>query len=251
MANTDRDSQITIMALGVLAACFTTAAHEAFGHGGVCLATGGRVAQLTTVYFQCAPGSWYVAAAGPLGNLLWALTAWLAQGLVRRGPARLFLALTMTLSLSWEAGYLLYAMIKGDGDAYFALRGAFGGVSAFARIATAAGGVVLYFIASAALRAGVQQFATEPGRVAGLKRTAWIAASLAAAIAAALFAPQRSASFIQGCLEVGAASAPVLLLGRSADKGGDAPRLRVEPSWIVAAAIVYLAFAATLGRGLP
>ena len=66
------DNAATIAAAAIIAACLTTIAHEAFGHGGACLASGGRIELLTSVYFECAPRAWPIALAGPLGDLAWA-----------------------------------------------------------------------------------------------------------------------------------------------------------------------------------
>ncbi|WP_204350380.1 hypothetical protein, partial [Klebsiella pneumoniae] len=68
-------------------------AHEAIGHGAMCLASGGRIRLLTTVYFRCVAGNSWVAATGPLMNLLVALVCWSALRAVGRLPpeAGLFL----------------------------------------------------------------------------------------------------------------------------------------------------------------
>ena len=51
---TQQDDAATIAAAAIIAACLTTIAHEALGHGGACLASGGRIVLLTSVYFECA-----------------------------------------------------------------------------------------------------------------------------------------------------------------------------------------------------
>jgi hypothetical protein len=122
------DDPITVSAVAVAAACLTTIAHEAIGHGSACLASGGRITLLTSVYFECSPRSPWIAAAGPAGNLLVAALAWLALKHARIGVPRLRLLLlfTMAFSLLWEAGYLLYAMVLNEGDYAIAARAAFG-----------------------------------------------------------------------------------------------------------------------------
>jgi hypothetical protein len=73
-----RDNAVMVGAIAIIAMCVATAAHEAVGHGGVCLLLGGRIAQLTSVYFRCALESRFVAPAGPAGNLAAGLIAWAA-----------------------------------------------------------------------------------------------------------------------------------------------------------------------------
>lgn len=244
-----KDNPLTIAAIAIVAMCMTTAAHEAVGHGGACIAAGGRVAQLTSVFFQCRPSSWLIAAAGPAGNLIWGL---LAAGIAGnlRGTLRLLFTLTALFSLLWKAGYMLYAAVFNDGDYYFALRGIFGDATPLMRAILGALGAALYFISLNLGRTLLQPFATESVRMREMLRTAWLAATIAALAATLLYAPDRMGAFKQALLEIGAASAPLMLLRREYRGGGDAPATGLNVLWIAAAAAIYAGFALTLGRGI-
>lgn len=104
----DSYDPLTICAVAVVASCATTVAHEALGHGSACLVFGGRITQLTSVYFQCKPPSPWVAATGPAADLLVAGASWVILKFMppRMSRLRLLLLLIMALGVFWEAGYL-------------------------------------------------------------------------------------------------------------------------------------------------
>ena len=246
--NGDKDSSSTVAAIAVIAMCLSTAAHEAMGHGGLCLAWGGRITQLTSVYFQCRPSPWLIAAAGPAANLIWGLLAAGFAGNLR-GPLRLLFALTALFSLLWEAGYMLYAALLNDGDYVFVLRGVFGDATPLMRAILGALGASLYLISLNLGRHLLQPFATPSVRVRQLLRTAWLAATVAALAAALLYGPDPFSAVRQALLEIGLASAPLMLLRRQY-RGGGAPLIGASAVWVIGAVAIYALFALTLGRGL-
>src|SRR5208337_4685513 len=70
----------TVAAIAIVAAVVTDFIHEGLGHGGMCLATGGRPLAISTVHFECSADSRLVAAGGTLANLLLgALFGWAAR----------------------------------------------------------------------------------------------------------------------------------------------------------------------------
>ena len=245
--NAAKDNSSTIAAIAIIAMCISTAAHEAVGHGGLCLAWGGRITQLSSVYFQCRPSPWLIAAAGPAGNLIWGL---LAAGIAGnlRGSLRLLFTLTALLSLYWEAGYMLYAAVLNEGDYFLVLRGIFGDATPLMRAILGAFGTALYLVSANIGRALLQPFATEAGRIRDMMRAAWLAAAIAAVTATLLYTADPAGAAKQALLEIGAASVPLLLLGRGLG-GGDAQRIGANVFWLVAAVAIYAAFALTLGRG--
>ena len=96
----------TLCSLAALAFIGACVAHEAVGHGFTCLAAGGRVVLLTSVYFRCQPGAPLVDAAGPLMNLVVAATAAIALRVMRgHSNYSVFLALLVAFSGLWGAGY--------------------------------------------------------------------------------------------------------------------------------------------------
>jgi hypothetical protein len=99
-------------------------AHEGLGHGGACLACGGRAIALSAVYFECDPsgfgphGDKWESAGGTLVNLLLGGSALMALRLGRRSatPSRCFLWLIMTVNLLQGAGYWLFSGLGNVGD---------------------------------------------------------------------------------------------------------------------------------------
>lgn len=101
-----RDDLWTVAALGVLAAVAATLPHELIGHGVGCIAGGGEVRLVTTVFFRCEGGGAGADLGGPLGNLAWGVVAlgMMASRRVAHPEARLFLLLTAGFSLFGSAG---------------------------------------------------------------------------------------------------------------------------------------------------
>jgi hypothetical protein len=250
-----RDDRLTTAAIAILAMCAATFAHEAAGHGAACLLLGGRITQLTSVYFDCSRHGIWLPAAGPLGNLVAAALSWIAlRHLPPSKPGgRLLLAMLLSFSLFWFAGYLLYSAVTGQGDNAIVARQLLAGPELPWRIGLFVLGAAFYWIGIRAVARALHPFAQTRARIRDLLLTAFGAASLAAIAAAALYAPDRIASAIQGALEIGAASIPLVFLAfrMPESTGPQEERIAASPFWIAAAAILFTAFALTLGRGLP
>jgi hypothetical protein len=90
------------------------------------------------------------------------------------------------------------------------------------------------------------------GLAPGVLRTAWIADTIAAALATLAYAPAPFAAMWQAVLEIGVASLPLLFAARRLPspqpEGGW--QIGRNLGWIAGAAIVYIVFIATLGRGI-
>lgn len=244
---------ITVMAIAAAAASIAAFAHEAAGHGGACLALGGRITQLTSVFFHCKPGEAWIAAGGPIGNLIAFAFSWLGLKALPAGKPRLrlMLLLIMGFSIFWAAGYLPYSMWRRDGDYYFAAKELIPGPEIVWHWGGIILGVLLYLLGGAAVtRAGAAW--ADQAAAARMRRLGWLAGTVSAVAAAALYAPDRKEAMLQAFLEVGAASLPLLLALRSRAPAGvaEAPVGRSLP-WIAASLAIFAAFAATLGRGLP
>jgi hypothetical protein len=246
---------LTVAALGVVAMCLVTAAHEVVGHGVACLVAGGHILVLTSSIFRCDVGSLWVAPAGPAGNLLAALAAMLTARAVppRHVTLRLLLVLIACLGCYWEAGYAIHAMLRRDGDLYFAGRDLIGEPSAWWRLAGGAAGIGLYLVSTRWLTGMLSSAWPRSATARGVARTAWLSATLGAVVAAGACATDRGADLRDAFLEIGLASVPLLLVprGRRAAATTDAAAI-LPRSWVTvgAALIVYALFVATLGRGL-
>jgi hypothetical protein len=234
-----------IAALAFVAACV---AHEAVGHGGVCLATGGRIPLLTSVYFQCSLRGPLVAAAGPLMNLAVGAILWWV--LRRRPPrsvaARGFLALAMAFNLLWGSGYFLYSAFSNDGDWAWVLRD----LALEPRWAWRWGlgilGLILY-------DRSIEWVAPRlPSRLPLL--LPYLVAGAISCLAALCFAGPTLPALRQAALESFVAGAGLLLLANrnrrlDPDKLPAAEIVPLQWGWIVAAVLITLVFLATLGRG--
>jgi len=110
--------QVTIIAITILVCVTGNLIHEAVGHGGACLAVGGRWVLLTTVNMDCSVDNRLVTAGGTLMNLIAAVVFWALLRRTRAGASawRYFFWLAMTVNLYAAAGYFLFSGIGGFGD---------------------------------------------------------------------------------------------------------------------------------------
>jgi hypothetical protein len=238
----------TLAALGALAFVTACVTHEAVGHGGVCLATGGRITQLTSVYFQCSLRGPLVASAGPLMNLAVGAILWWV--LRRRPPrsvaARGFLGLAMAFNLLWGSGYFLYSAFSNEGDWSWVLRD----LALEPRWAWRWGigilGLILY---DRSIEWAAARF---PARLPLL--LPYLTAGALSCLAALCFAGPTLPALRQAALESFGASAGLLLLANrnrrlDPDKPPAAEIVPRSWSWIVVAVLITILFLATLGRG--
>lgn len=253
--NTDasKDDLLTVAAIGIIAMCAVTFDHEALGHGGACVALGGHIQVLTSSVFHCDLKSRWIAPAGPAGNLLMGMLALVAVRFVpaRLAGLRLFLLLMTAFSYFWEGGYAVQAMIKRDGDLYFAGQDFLGEPSANWRIAGVVAGLCLFVFAIAVTGRALRRLWPVPARARRVARTVWLAASAAAIVAALACNIDRAHNIHDAFAEIGLASLPLLFIpwGRPMP---DAASVNIERSWIAVAlaCIIFAVFAATLGHGI-
>lgn len=250
MHNNDRP---TIAALAIVAMCAVALAHEAIGHGSMCVALGGHVTLLTTSLFRCDAHSAWIDVAGPAMNFALGLVAYLIRRATPPGFAqtRLLLLLWTAFAWFWEGGYLMRAMIIRDGDLYFFAEFLFGVPSLWMCAVGFLAGLVLYLLTGRITSRGLNQMfdTVEARRVA---RAAWVAATVAAVLAALLYRGQPYAQNIRDTvLEFGLAAIPLLILPRESDLPPQT-RALIGRRWSVIgmAVIVFAVFAATMGRGL-
>ena len=247
------DDTLTVSAIAILAASIATFAHEGVGHGGACLLLGGTITRLTTVYFECSAHDTWIAAAGPLGNLIAGALAWLGVMLLPAAMARtrLLFFLISVISLFWFAGYLIYSAAMNVGDTYFVLRDLFGEPGPALRAGEVAIGASCYWIAIQAAR--TYTATSDAARARRRLTRSWLAASLSACVAALAYAPGRLAALGQAALEIGAACLPMLArvaVGSMLVGQTEVPIAR-SWGWIAASLLGFTVFAATLGRGMP
>jgi hypothetical protein len=108
---------LTTAAIAIIATVIGNFIHEGLGHGGMCIATGGRPLVLSTVHFECSADTRLVAAGGTLANLLFGTLSWGAVRAVKQSaPWRYFFWLLMTINLVSVGGYFLFSGIGDVGD---------------------------------------------------------------------------------------------------------------------------------------
>jgi hypothetical protein len=247
------DSAVSLGAIGVLAMCVVTATHEAFGHGAVCLALGGHITQLTSSLFRCDVRSRWIAPAGPGMNLLLgALALALRRHTVRAPTLHLLLVFLSAFAWFWEGGYCVQAMIKGDGDLYFAAQDFIGRHEIAWRIAGVVLGLVLYLTTIRLTSTALQRYFGDAARARRAARWGWLGATLAAGVAAAAYAGPGVQDLHDALFEIGVAAVP--LLGLRAIHLEPAPGVSAPPyasrSALLLAACAYACFVLTLGVGL-
>jgi hypothetical protein len=251
----DRNDLLTVAALGVLAMCVVTFDHEALGHGGVCVLMHGRILLLSSSLFRCDVRSGWIDPAGPAVNLLMGTVALVCLRLVpvRWLSARVFLILVTAFSYFWEGAYLARAMYKRDGDLYSFAEFLFGHVSIWQRWIAAGVGLALYVLTARIVANELRRLWPEARVARAVGRTAWISASVAAAVAALAYRGQGWRDFTDAVLEFGGASLPLLFIplgGWQIENGRSSLFLVRRPVVVVLAVIVYAVFVACLGRGI-
>jgi hypothetical protein len=135
---------LIIVAITIAATVIADFIHEGLGHGGMCVAMGGRPLVLSTVHFECSVDTRLVAAGGTLANLMFGAVFWFAARAVKRSAAwRYFFWLLMTFNLFDVGGYFLFSGVGNVGDWAAVVAG---WQPAWAcRVGLAALGIVSYF----------------------------------------------------------------------------------------------------------
>ncbi|MDV6330045.1 hypothetical protein [Asticcacaulis sp. 201] len=123
----NRVDLLTVAGIACVAEVLSTVLHEAGGHGGACLAVGGKAVELGAYYFNCntdglpeAAGR-IVAAAGSTVNLavcliLGPMVAARVKARAPVGAGTLFLWLMFAVNAFTWAGYYMFSGIAGIGD---------------------------------------------------------------------------------------------------------------------------------------
>lgn len=254
------DSLVSTGAIGALAYILADIVHEVIGHGGACLAVGGKIVLLTSVFFRCSPlGIRIVDAGGPLANLAAAVLLWGALQRRRDGDPkiRLFLALAATFNGLWGAGQMAYSAVLDNDDWAFALRGLLPPL--LWRPGLILLGGALYYCVIVALAKEMARF-TAAGTLPARRRAysllliSYAASGLVACLAAALYAPDPLGAMREGALETLAANCGMLLLWRRLQERPPdltpAAAITFDGRWIASALGASVLFAAILGRGL-
>jgi hypothetical protein len=263
-----RPDWLTVIAIAVVVYCIVSLVHEGLGHGGACLAMGGRPQLITSMQFQgdkrgvSSAGLRFIAAGGTIANVAAAgITGWLLRRRRRKqaGASWFFLWLFTTINLLQATGYFLYSGVAGIGDWTAVVRG-FAPAWVWRAGLIIVGAVTYWFAAKWAMDLLGQRLSSpDSARVAEANRYTLVAYAGGAllSIAAGLFEPG-------GALVVLISGAAASLGGTSALAWG--PQLlhdqrlgaSVKPPlivgrdwrWIVAGAVVVVVVIFVLGAGV-
>lgn len=234
---------------GIAAFTFIMActSHEVLGHGAACLAEGGRITLLTSVYFHCENAGVITDLAGPFANSVFGFGAYVLLGR-RSWPAnvRLFLVLTVAFNLFWLAGCMLVSAIANKSDFAYAL-----GVLAvnphwLGRVVLGALGFLVYWFG---MRATSKHVAQDTPLA-----FSYAVAGIVSCGAALFFVGSVAPAVREAALESFGSAIGLLLLNRGKLRRRS-HRSPVIPhpsgySWLGAGVLATIAFFLLLGRGL-
>ncbi|HEY6250584.1 MAG TPA: hypothetical protein VI685_11540 [Candidatus Angelobacter sp.] len=251
----------TVVAIALVATVIADLIHEGLGHGGMCLATGGRPLALSTVHFECSADTRWVAAGGTLANLVFGALFWAAARAVKQSaPWRYFFWLLMTVNLFQAGGYFLFSGIGNIGD-WAAVTEGWQPAWAW-RVGLTALGAVTYFVLFVPF--SVRELRPLLGKEAEVRvrharqltLVPYLAAGILSCIAGALnpvgplliLISAAAASFGGNS---GLAWMSNLLYGAKIPRSEFLlPEIKRSLGWIIAAAVLAIVFIAVLGPGL-
>jgi hypothetical protein len=252
---------LTIAAIAIVATVIADFIHEGLGHGGMCVATGWRPLMLSTVHFECSPDTRLVAAGGTLANLIFGALFWAAARAVKRSASwRYFFWLLMTFNLFAAGGYFLFSGIGNIGDWADVVAG---WQPAWAwRLGLTAIGIVTYFFVFVPL--SLRELRPFLGKDANIRVrrarpltvTPYLTAGVLACTAGALNPVGPLLILISAAAaSFGGQSALAwmwaLLYGpRIPSSEFQMPEIDRSRGWIIAAAVLAIAFIAGLGPGV-
>jgi hypothetical protein len=253
---------VTVIAIAVIAYMFGTMLHEAVGHGGACLLTGGLPKEITTVSMDCSADNRLVIAGGTIVNVLAGIACFALGRITAATSPRLkyFLWIAMTVNLFSAAGYFLFSGIGGFGDWAMFIHG-FQPQWAW-RIAMAIFGAVAYMaVARFSLLELRPLIGSDKGQryvnAVRLSRLPYFAGGVLACVAGSLN-PQGwiLVALSAAASTFGGASGLLWMMdwlkGNGIPLGSEPQPIPIERSWawIVAASLLAVVFVVCLGPGV-
>jgi hypothetical protein len=235
-------SVLTLTAIACAAYLSADLAHEALGHGGACLASGGRVLLLDTTFEECSIHTRWIDGAGPVAGIVVAILAGLGARKAKAANFRVFLTLLFASAIFWNTGYMIKSGLGYTGDWHFLIGGLEPAALWHAGLAFA--GIALYV---AAMRMLTHIWPAGEGMTSG--RFAMLAYLTAAALSVigGYFDPRGPQIVLTDALPSSLAAVGLPLVGlRRSDHVG----MRTSVPWIVAGLIAAGFFVFILGPGI-
>jgi hypothetical protein len=181
-----KDSLATTAAIALLAYASADIAHHAFGHGGACLALGGSIVSLSSVFVDCSLRGAAIDLSGPLINLVLGIFAVLAARIATRAsPAtRLFWILLVAFNLFWfEMGFVFSVATMTDDWAWAIHQYQ---VADSVRYGMIAIGALAYLLTVRVIAAQMASYAHSGPRARQIVLVAWLMAGATACATAGL-----------------------------------------------------------------
>lgn len=248
------ESTSTIAAIGLLAYASADIAHHVVGHGGACLAFGGSIVSLSSVYVSCSVRNAAIDLAGPAANLALGLVAWFgARAAIRSSaPVRLCWILVAAFNLLWCASQLAFSAASNTDDWAWPMH-QFHGTDPV-RYGLTVIGALAYLAAIRACADQMAPFAHPRERARMMLRIAWLTAGVTACATAVFDHDAVHAVLMHALPQSVLTSAGLLFVparaARVSSSGDPAGAIVRSAPWIVAAAIVGLASIVWLGPGV-
>lgn len=248
------DNTITIAAIGLLAYTSADVAHHALGHGAACLARGGSIISLSSIYVDCSIHGVAVDLGGPIANLLLGLVA---MAVVRLGsPAtstrRVFWTLVAAFNLLWFWGQFGFSVASGTDDWAWALEQA--GVTQPMRYGFLAFSFLAYFLTIRVSAPSIAPFAQPRDRARSIVRIVWLTAGVTACATALLDHNVVPAILMRALPQSVLLSAGLLFVpsraARLSTTANPAGTIGFSPRWVVAAGAIGVASILLLGPGV-
>jgi hypothetical protein len=246
-------STLTLCAIACAAYVAADIAHESLGHGGACLALGGKLIFVSTTNARCSLWAPLIDDAGPLIGILVALLAlvWLRLAPPRAQTTRIFLCLVYAFAIFWNVGYMIESGLLDRGDWTTVIAGLEPAAAWHAALAIA--GIFLYGTAMRVLGAtiaGLPADGTARMRPFAMTLTAYLAAG-ALAIAAGFFDPQGRMRILTDSLPCSLGAIGLIWVGAEVNRRLPALRIAVpfSPAWIAIGLVCIIFFVAILGPG--
>lgn len=238
---------INVAAIAALAFIVACASHEVLGHGTACLAEGGQITLLTSVYFHCDNAGVITDLAGPLVNLLFGLSAYiLLENRAWSSNLRLLLVLTVAFNLFWLAGCMLVSAVASKSDFAYALRVLAVNPPGLGRAVLGTLGLLVYWF-------GMRATSKHAAQGTSLALS-YAVAGVVSCGAALFFVGSVAPAVREAALEsFGSAIGLLLLAGGKSRRSSHSSRSVSSASgygWLGAGALATIVFVLLLGRGL-
>jgi hypothetical protein len=241
----DHDDLLTLVAIGLLAYASADIAHHVFGHGGMCLAAGGSIRSLSSVFVDCTVRGAAIDLAGPFANLIVGVLTCGAAFQAHRS-LRLFLALAAGFNLLWFALQLAFSVASRTDDFAWAMQEFH--VSEPLRYGLIAMGIALYMLSMRVVARVFRPFGPS-ARARRIVWTAWLTAGVFACITA-LFDQNPVAAILHNAAPQSLAlSIGLLFLPRYVVSAAEEPVIERRVSWLLAALTVAAMSIGFLGPG--